>query len=125
MKTWAVVLLVGLLAVPVVGRAGDLTDATARDWMSMNRTNRVVYVAGFLNGARSLLKVFEMDMRGKDGSITIDDLEEQLYRRLVNEPELRNGRISDILYGMIDRLMVLTDKEGHALDSKQPKTRYQ
>jgi len=116
-----VVVVALLLLMPTVVMAGggrDLTETTAREWMSMSRSHRVVYVNGFLNGARTFLGAVKLDLSVTGESITCTEIEEQLFRRLLDEPELRSARISELMLNLISRSMILTDKDGNPIQSK-------
>ena len=78
------------------------------------------FVLGYVNGLEQLLSHYNFQIRSAAGK-TFDAhvLDEALYKKLVNEPELRSGPVRETLMGILNDYAVLTDRVGNNLPSWQ------
>ena len=81
---------------------------------------REIFVLGYVNGLEQLLSHYNFQIRSAAGK-TFDAhvLDEALYKKLVNEPELRSGPVRETLMGILNDYAVLTDRVGNNLPSWQ------
>ena len=89
---------------------------TGREWMAQDASVRRGYVLGYVNGIQQMLDHFAMEIRvDAEKPLTSGMIGDELYRKFLAEPELRNGPVNDILFTVFSSRVVVTDKEGKAL----------
>jgi hypothetical protein len=100
--------------------AQTMTEITGRQWMVAEKDVREIFVLGYVNGLEQLLSHYNFQIRSAAGK-TFDAhvLDEALYKKLVNEPELRSGPVRETLMGILNDYAVLTDRVGNNLPSWQ------
>ena len=100
--------------------AQTMTDITGKQWMSSEKAIREIFVLGYVNGLEQLLSSYNFQIRsgvGKDFDAQV--LDEAIYKKLIREPELRNGPVREILMSVLNDYAVLTDKVGNSLPAWQ------
>ena len=100
--------------------AQTMTDITGKQWMASERAIREIFVLGYVNGLEQLLSSYNFQIRsgvGKDFDAQV--LDEAMYKKLIREPELRNGPVREILMSVLNDYAVLTDKVGNSLPAWQ------
>ena len=100
--------------------AQTMTDISGRQWMASEKAIREIFVLGYVNGLEQLLSSYNFQIRsgvGKDFDAQV--LDEAMYKKLLKEPELRNGPVREILMSVLNDYVVLTDKVGNNLPSWQ------
>ncbi len=98
----------------------DSLELTGKEWMSYNRAARQEFVLGYLNGIEQVLSVVGWSMRSRPKvNVTPQVLSEALYKKLVQEPELRSGPLRESLWTVADSYIVITDRAGSALPNWQ------
>jgi hypothetical protein len=120
MKIRNLILSAALLAWASSASAQTMTEITGRQWMASDKDIREIFVLGYVNGLEQLLSHYDFQIRGGAGK-TFDAhiLDEALYKKLLNEPELRNGPVRETLMSVLNDYAVLTDRVGHNLPSWQ------
>ena len=100
--------------------AQTMTEITGRQWMASDKDGREIFILGYVNGLEQLLSHFNFQIRSGAGK-TFDAhiLDEALYKKLVNEPELRSGPVRETLMSILNDYAVLTDRVGNNLPSWQ------
>jgi hypothetical protein len=97
-----------------------MTEITGRQWMASDKDVREIFVLGYVNGLEQLLSHYNFQIRsGKGKYFDANVLNEALYNKLLNEPELRNGPVREILLSVLNDYAVLTDRAGNNLPSWQ------
>jgi hypothetical protein len=97
-----------------------MTEITGRQWMASDKDVREIFVLGYVNGLEQLLSHYNFQIRsGKGKYFDAHVLDEALYKKLLNEPELRNGPVREILLSVLNDYAVLTDRAGNNLPSWQ------
>ena len=97
-----------------------MTDITGKQWMASEKAIREIFVLGYVNGLEQLLSSYNFQIRsgvGKDFDAQV--LDEAIYKKLIREPELRNGPVREILMSVLNDYAVLTDKVGNSLPAWQ------
>ena len=100
--------------------AQTMTEITGRQWMASDKPVREIFVLGYINGLEQLLSSYNFQIRsgaGRDFDAHV--LEEALYKKLLNEPELRSGSVREALMNVLNDYVVLTDRVGNNLPSWQ------
>src|SRR5206468_1902071 len=111
-------LFLALLISPPAFAGDDATNTSARGWMMLNEDSRAMFVTGYLNGVQLIFSNFGWELRNASSRpMTVDAISERLYRKLLNEPELRGGAVKDVLLAVLNEFATLTDKTGKALPS--------
>jgi hypothetical protein len=83
-------------------------------------TERSLYILGFVDGVREFLSLFHWDLRSEIGVVaSAQTVNNALYRRLIEEPELREGPLRAILFRLMERFYVVTDESGRVLRHDQ------
>jgi hypothetical protein len=120
MKIKQLILLASLLLWTSSASAQTITEITGRQWMASDKDVREIFILGYVNGLDELLSQFDFQIRSGVGK-TFDAhiLDEALYKKLINEPELRSGPVRDILMSILNDYAVLTDRAGNNLPSWQ------
>ena len=114
-----------ILSAAVLAWAGStsaetMTEITGRQWMASDKPVREIFVLGYINGLEQLLSSYNFQIRsgaGRDFDAHV--LEEALYKKLLNEPELRSGSVRETLMNVLNDYVVLTDRVGNNLPSWQ------
>jgi len=97
-----------------------MTEITGRQWMASEKDAREIFVLGYVNGLEQLLSHYNFQIRsGKGKYFDAHVLDEALYKKLLAEPELRNGPVREILLSVLNDYAVLTDRAGNNLPSWQ------
>ncbi len=120
MKIRNLILSAAVLAWAGSASAQMMTEITGRQWMASDKSVREIFVLGYVNGLEQLLSSYNFQIRsgaGKDFDAHV--LEEALYKKLLNEPELRNGSVRETLMNVLNDYAVLTDRVGNNLPSWQ------
>ncbi len=100
--------------------AQTMTEITGREWMASEKDIREVFVLGYVSGLEQLLSHYDFQIRSGAGkSFDAHVLDEALYKKLLNEPELRNGPVRETLMSVLNDYAVLTDRVGNNLPSWQ------
>ena len=100
--------------------AQTMTEITGRQWMASDKDVREIFVLGYVNGLEQLLSHYDFQIRSGVGKyFDAHVLDEALYKKLLNEPELRNGPVRGILMSVLNDYAVLTDRVGNNLPSWQ------
>ena len=112
-------LVVALLLCATLFRAISwASEPTARDFMESNPTERGLFILGYVQGLKEFLSLFDWELREKRGKIASPEtVSNALYRRLLDEPELRAGPLRAILFRLLDDFYVITDQAGGRLPS--------
>jgi hypothetical protein len=93
--------------------AAHAQTLTSRQWMIQDSNSRAAYVLGYMNGIQQMLDHFSMEIRSdSEKPLTSGMVSEDLFRKLLAEPELRNGPVNDILFAVFAPRVVVTDKAG-------------
>ena len=109
-----------LLAWTSFASAQTMTEVTGRQWMASDKDAREIFVLGYVNGLEQLLSHYNFQIRSGSGK-TFDAhvLDDALYKKLLNEPELRSGPVREILMIILNDYAVITDRVGNNLPSWQ------
>jgi hypothetical protein len=120
MKIRNLILSIALLTWASSASAQTMTEITGRQWMASDKDVREIFVLGYVNGLEQLLSHYNFQIRSGAGK-TFDAhvLDEALYKKLVNEPELRSGPVRETLMSILNDYAVLTDRVGNNLPSWQ------
>jgi hypothetical protein len=120
MKIRDLILSVAFLIWASSASAQTMTEITGRQWMASDKDVREIFVLGYVNGLEQLLSHYNFQIRSGAGK-TFDAhvLDEALYKKLLNEPELRSGPIRETLMIVLNDYAVLTDRVGNNLPSWQ------
>jgi hypothetical protein len=98
----------------------DPLELTGKDWMAYDGTIRGEFVLGYLNGIEQILSIVGWSMRSRPTvNVTPQVLSEALYKKLVQEPELRSGPLRESLWTVADNYIIITDRAGSALPNWQ------
>ena len=120
MKLRNLILSAAVLAWAGSASAQTMTEITGRQWMASDKPVREIFVLGYINGLEQLLSSYNFQIRsgaGRDFDAHV--LEEALYKKLLNEPELRSGSVREALMNVLNDYVVLTDRVGNNLPSWQ------
>lgn len=113
----ALLCLTFLAAGPV--KAAPL-ELTGKEWMSYNGAARQEFVLGYLNGIEQVLSIVGWSMRSRPNvTVTPQAVSDALYKKLIQEPELRSGPLRESLWKIADDYVVITDRAGSALPNWQ------
>lgn len=120
MKTQNLILSLIFLMWGSSASAQSMTEITGRQWMASDKEVREIFVLGYVNGLEQLLSHYNFQIRSGSGK-TFDAhvLDEALYKKLLKEPELRNGPVRETLMSILNDYAVLTDRVGNNLPSWQ------
>ena len=120
MKTQNLILSFIFLMWASSASAQSMTEITGRQWMASDKEVREIFVLGYVNGLEQLLSHYNFQIRSGSGK-TFDAhvLDEALYKKLLKEPELRNGPVRETLMSILNDYAVLTDRVGNNLPSWQ------
>ena len=95
-------------------------ELTGKEWMSYNGAARQEFVLGYLNGIEQILSIVGWSMRSRPKiNLTPQVISEALYKKLLQEPELRSGPLRESLWNVADNYIIITDRAGSALPSWQ------
>jgi hypothetical protein len=120
MKISSLILSAALLTWTSSASAQTMTEITGRQWMASDKDVREIFVLGYVNGLEQLLSHYSFQIRSAKGKyFDANVLDEALYKKLLNEPELRNGPVREILLSVLNDYAVLTDRAGNNLPSWQ------
>ena len=120
MKLRTLILSAALLTWGSSASAQTMTEITGRQWMASEKDAREIFVLGYVNGLEQLLSHYNFQIRsGKGKYFDAHVLDEALYKKLLAEPELRNGPVREILLSVLNDYAVLTDRAGNNLPSWQ------
>jgi hypothetical protein len=120
MKISSFILSAALLTWASSASAQTMTEITGRQWMASDKEVREIFVLGYVNGLEQLLSHYNFQIRsGKGKYFDAHVLDEALYKKLLAEPELRNGPVREILLSVLNDYAVLTDRAGNNLPSWQ------
>src|ERR1043166_1632351 len=98
----------------------DPLELTGKDWMAYDGTIRGEFVLGYLNGLEQVLSMVGWSMRSRPTvNVTPQVISEALYKKLVQEPELRSGPLRESLWTVADNYIIITDRAGSALPNWQ------
>lgn len=107
-------LLTCVLSLPSKGQGAfilNADDIQANKWMELSPENRASFVFGFLAGldhvynAQGLVVTLKLPLSAQE-------LSSEVYKSLLDQPELRTGPIDEIILNALDNLLELTDKSG-------------
>lgn len=120
MKIGNLILSTALLLWASLASAQTMTEITGRQWMASDKDVREIFVLGYINGLEQLLSHYDFQIRSAAGkSFDAHVLDEALYKKLANEPELRSGPVRETLMSVLNDYAVLTDRIGNNLPSWQ------
>jgi hypothetical protein len=120
MKISSLILSAALLTWANPASAQTMTEISGRQWMASEKDVREIFVLGYVNGLEQLLSHYNFQIRsGKGKYFDAHVLDEALYKKLLDEPELRNGPVREILLSVLNDYAVLTDRAGNNLPSWQ------
>jgi hypothetical protein len=120
MKIRNLILSAALLTWASSASAQTMTEITGRQWMASDKDIREIFVLGYVNGLEQLLSHYNFQIRSASGKhFDAHILDEALYKKLLNEPELRNGPVRETLMSVLNDYAVLTDRVGNNLPSWQ------
>jgi hypothetical protein len=120
MKIRNLILSTALLAWTSSASGQTMTEITGRQWMASDTDVREIFVLGYVNGLEQLLSHYNFQIRSAKGKyFDAHVLDEALYKKLLNEPELRSGPVREILMSVLNDYAVLTDRAGNNLPSWQ------
>ena len=120
MKIRNLILSAALLTWASAASAQTMTEITGRQWMASDKDVREIFVLGYVNGLEQLLSHYDFQIRSGVGKyFDAHVLDEALYKKLLHEPELRNGPVRGILMSVLNDYAVLTDRVGNNLPSWQ------
>lgn len=120
MKIGNLILSTALLLWASPASAQTMTEITGRQWMASDKDVREIFVLGYINGLEQLLSHYDFQIRSAAGkSFDAHVLDEALYKKLANEPELRSGPVRETLMSVLNDYAVLTDRIGNNLPSWQ------
>jgi hypothetical protein len=75
---------------------------------------------GYLNGIEQVLSIVGWSMRSRPNvTVTPQTVSDALYKKLVQEPELRSGPLRESLWKIADDYVIITDRAGSALPNWQ------
>ena len=118
MKIRNLILSAALLTWASAASAQTMTEITGRQWMASDKDVREIFVLGYVNGLEQLLSHYNFQIRSCVGRyFDAHVLDEALYKKLFNEPELRSGPVRGILMSVLNDYAVLTDRVGNNLPS--------
>ena len=116
MKIRNLILSAALLTWASAASAQTMTEITGRQWMASDKDVREIFVLGYVNGLEQLLSHYNFQIRSGVGkSFDAHVLDEALYKKLHNEPELRSGPVRETLMSVLNDYAVLTDRVGNNL----------
>jgi hypothetical protein len=116
MKIGTLILSTAFLLWASSASAQGMTEITGREWMESDKVLRETFVLGYVTGLEQLLSAYNFQIRSGSGkSFDARVLDEALYKKLVNEPELRNGPVRETLMSVLNDYAVLTDRVGNNL----------
>ena len=120
MRIKILILSAVLLAWTNPAAAQTMTEISGRQWMASEQDVREIFVLGYVNGLEQLLSHYNFQIRSTAGNpFDAHVLDEALYKRLLNEPELRSGPVRETLMSVLNDYAVLTDRVGNNLPSWQ------
>ena len=120
MKIRRLIISAALLTLASSASAQTMTEITGRQWMASDKEVREIFILGYVNGLEQLLSHYNFQIRsGKGKYFDAHVLDEALYKKLLAEPELRNGPVREILLSVLNDYAVLTDRAGNNLPSWQ------
>lgn len=120
MRIKILILSAVLLAWANPAAAQTMTEISGRQWMASEQDVREIFVLGYVNGLEQLLSHYDFQIRSTAGKpFDAHVLDEALYKRLLNEPELRSGPVRETLMSVLNDYAVLTDRIGNNLPSWQ------
>jgi len=120
MKISSFILSAALLTWASSASPQTMSEITGRQWMASDKEVREIFVLGYVNGLEQLLSHYNFQIRsGKGKYFDAHVLDEALYKKLLAEPELRNGPVREILLSVLNDYAVLTDRAGNNLPSWQ------
>ncbi len=120
MKIRNFILSAALLTWASAASAQTMTEVTGRQWMASEKDVREIFVLGYVNGLEQLLSHYDFQIRsGADKTFDAHVLDEALYKKLANEPELRSGPVREALMSVLNDYAVLTDRVGNNLPAWQ------
>lgn len=118
MKTTATVFF--LLVLTYQAASADPLELSSKEWMSFDPVQRAAFVTGFMNGVEEIFSLHGWQIRSRpDVNISPVIITELLYRRLVQQPELRGGPVRESLWKVIDENLIVTDRTGASLPQWQ------
>jgi hypothetical protein len=104
-----IVLAALFLAAVLAGSAEAQT--TGREWMQLDSANRTIYIIGYFETINFVAKAYGGEIRTKD-SLTYTQAAEIIYRKLLNEPEIRSGPMVEIAGTALAPYITATDRSG-------------
>lgn len=99
-------------------------DTTGRVWTSLPKVHREMYISGYFAGLRSTLKAFRLTIRSRKGAVTGERIQEEVYQRLLSEPEIREGEINKIINTSVGSLLLITTLDGQSITTESGKKRW-
>jgi hypothetical protein len=100
-----------ILAVTLAGTAEAQT--TGRDWMQWDSANRAIYIMGYFETINAVANAYGGEVRTKEKErLTYIQAAEIIYRKLLNEPEIRSGPMTEIAGTALAPYITVTDRSG-------------
>jgi hypothetical protein len=120
---WAPVLLSSMLllvawSVPSISQGTYIVNADdiqADRWMKLPAQNRASFVMGFLAGLDHVYNSQGLVVTLKR-SLSAQELSRQVYKSLLDQPEIRTGPIDEIILNALNNVLYITDKSGVRVD---------
>ncbi len=91
-------------------------DIQADRWMKLPTQNRSSFVMGFLAGLDHVYNAQGLVVTLKR-SLSAQELSRQVYKSLLDQPELRTGPIDEIILNALNNVLYITDRSGRQVDS--------
>ncbi|GJL61985.1 MAG: hypothetical protein NPIRA04_06390 [Nitrospirales bacterium] len=107
-------LLAFILSVPSKGQGAfilNADDIQANKWMELSPENRASFVFGFLAGLDHVYNTQGLVVTLKR-SLSAQELSAEVYKSLLDHPELRTGPIDEIILNALDNLLSISNKSG-------------
>ncbi|WP_454061517.1 hypothetical protein [Candidatus Nitrospira salsa] len=102
------------LSVPSEGHGAfilNADDVQAKKWMELTPQNRASFVFGFLAGLDHVYNAQGLVVTLKR-PLSAQELSAEVYKSLLDQPELRTGPIDEIILNALDNLLSVTNKSG-------------
>lgn len=102
------------LSVPSKGHGAfilNADDVQAKKWMELTPHNRASFVFGFLAGLDHVYNAQGLVVTLKR-PLSAQELSAEVYKSLLDQPELRTGPIDEIILNALDNLLSVTNKSG-------------
>ncbi|WP_447968134.1 hypothetical protein [Nitrospira sp. M1] len=86
-------------------------DTQAKKWMELSTQNRASFVFGFLAGLDHVYNAQDLVVTLKR-PLSAQELSSEVYKSLLDQPELRNGPIDEIILHALQDILSVSTKSG-------------